>query len=132
MTIEEKLKALILRRYHSIREFTIDIGIPYTTMMSIFERGIGNSSISNIIKICKALQISVDALADGEIAPVVKHTPRAINDLIEVKEVLDHTKDILIHSGKVTLDGDLIDKAEIEAIVDAMDVGIEIAKRKRR
>ena len=132
MTIEEKLKALILKRYHSIREFTIDIGIPYTTMDSIFRRGIGNSSVSNVIKICKALKISADALADGEIVPVrpIPHgTP--INDRIEVKEILDSTKEQLIHSGRVTLDGEPIGKTGIESIIDAIDVGVQIAKRKR-
>ena len=58
MTIEEKLKELILNRYHSIREFTIQHDIPYTTMVSIFKRGVDNSSLTNIIKICKALNIS--------------------------------------------------------------------------
>lgn len=67
MTREEKLKLLILSRYKSIREFTIAIDIPYTTIDSIFRRGIDNSSVSNIKKICDALNISVDALADGEI-----------------------------------------------------------------
>ena len=69
MTIEEKLKNLILERYHSIREFAIYIDMPYTTLDSIFKRGIGNSSVTNIVKICKALHISTDALADGEIRP---------------------------------------------------------------
>lgn len=132
MTIEEKLKALILKRYHSIREFTIEIGVPYTTVDSIFRRGIGNSSVSNVIKICKALRISADALADGEIAPVSNQTPTRINDRIEVKEILADTKDLLTHSGEITLDGDPIGKAEIESIFDAMDVGVEIAKRKKR
>lgn len=72
MTTEEKLKKYILSRYHSIREFTIESEIPYTTMSSIFNRGIDNSSIKNVVKICKALNISVDALADGEIVPKQK------------------------------------------------------------
>lgn len=132
MTIEEKLKDLILKRYHSIREFTIEIDIPYTTVDSIFRRGIGNSSVSNVIKICKALRISADALADGEIVPVEKRAPRPINDRIEVKEVLEDTRDLLTHCGFITLDGNPIGKTEIESIFDAMDVGVEIAKRKKR
>ena len=131
MTIEEKLKALILKRYHSIREFTIEIGIPYTTVDSIFRRGIGNSSVSNVIKICKALRISADALADGEIAPISNQTSTRINDRIEVKEILADTKDLLTHSGEITLDGDPIGKAGIESIIDAMDVGVELAKRRK-
>lgn len=132
MTIEERLKSLILARYHSVREFTLAIDMPYSTMDSIFKRGIGNSSVSNVIKICKALRISADALADGEIVPVGKRISKPINDRIEVKEVLADTRDLLIHSGFITLDGDPISKNEIESIFDAMDVGVEIAKRKKR
>ena len=132
MTTEEKLKELILKRYHSIREFTISIDMPYTTMDSIFRRGVGNSSVTNIIKICKALGISADALADGEITPVKRNTAILLNDMIEVKDILDDTKDLLIHCGEITLDGEPIDKSGIESIIDAMDVGVEIAKRKKR
>ena len=131
MTTEEKLKDLILKRYHSVREFTIEIGLPYSTINSIFYRGIGNSSVSNVIKICKALRISTDALADGEIVPVDYKLPKRINDYIEVKEILDTTKDLLIHSGEITLDGTPIGKAGIDTIIDAMDVGVEMAKRKK-
>ena len=133
MTVEEKLKELILKRYHSVREFTLTIDIPYTTMDSIFRRGIGNSSVTNIIKICKALGISADALADGEIVSI-KDRPisKNLTEYIEVKEVLEDTKDLLINSGFITLEGKPINKESIDSIVDAMDVGVEIAKKKNK
>ena len=107
MTTEEKLKDLILRRYHSVREFSITTDIPYTTLDSILKRGVGNSSVTNVIKICKTLGISVDALADGEIVPVQKTSSNSqnITELIEIKEILSDTKDRLTHSGALTLDG---------------------------
>lgn len=131
MTTEEKLKELILKRYHSIREFTIAIDIPYTTLDSIFRRGIGNSSVVNVIKICKALGISADALADGEIKPVKIGTEILLNDRIEVEDILAGTKDKLIHQDDITLDGKPINKSEIESILNAIDVGVEIVKKKR-
>ena len=70
MSIEEKLKDLILSRYKSIREFTLEIDLPYTTLDSLFRRGINNSSVSNVLKVCKALHISGDALAQGKIVPI--------------------------------------------------------------
>jgi hypothetical protein len=74
--IETKLKGLILNRYKSILEFTKSIGMPYSTFASIFNRGIVNSNINNIIKICAALGISADALAVGEIvAAEIKENP---------------------------------------------------------
>lgn len=130
MNKEEKLKDLILKRYHSIREFSISIDIPYTTMDTILKRGIDKSSVSNVIKICKALDISVDALADGIIAPAKERVAKPINDRIEVKEILSDTMDILTHSGKITLDGKPINRAGIDAIIDAMDVGVEMARKK--
>lgn len=134
MNTEEKLKELILRRYHSIREFTTVINIPYTTMDSIFRRGIGNSSVTNIVKICKGLKISVDALADGDIVPIKErpHTPKNLDDSIEVKEILDDTKDLLSHHGFITLDGKPMSKNGIESIIDAIEVGVEIAKKKNQ
>ena len=131
MTIEEKLKELILHRYHSVREFTISIGMPNSTLESIFKRGIGNSSVTNVIKICKALGISADALADGEIKPINDYTAKLLNDRIEVKEILEDTRDILTHCGFITLDGKPISKAGIESIIDAMDIGVEMAKKKK-
>lgn len=131
MSIEDKLKFLILNKYHSIREFTQEIDMAYSTLDSILKRGIGNSSVTNVIKICKALGISADALADGEIKPINDRTTRSINDRIEVKEVLEDTKDILTHSDFVTLDGKLLSDNSIQSIIDAMDVGIEIVKRKK-
>lgn len=129
MNTEERLKELILKRYHSIREFTIAIDMPYTTMDSIFRRGIGNSSVANVIKICKALGISADALADGDIIPVKTRPSTPINDRFEIKEIIDDTKDLLTHR-EITLDGRPIGKAGIESIIDAMEVGVEIAKKK--
>ena len=130
MSIEDKLKELILKRYHSVREFSIMYDIPYTTLKSMLDRGIGNSSVNNVIKLCKSLGISADALADGEILPVKERKSVPINDIIEVKEILEDTRDLLTHSGFITLDGNPIGKAGIESIIDAMDIGVEMAKKK--
>lgn len=127
MTTEEKLKDFILMRYHSIREFTIAIDIPYTTLDSIFRRGIGNSGVNNVIKICKALGISTDALADGEIIPISQMVDTKKND---VKDIIEEVKDMLTESNELTLDGLPITRAGIDSIIDTLDVGIEIAKKK--
>lgn len=68
MNIEEELKALVLSSYKSLREFCIVLDMPYSTLSSIFSRGVENATIGNIIKICNALGISVDELAAGRIS----------------------------------------------------------------
>lgn len=66
---EDKLKDYILSKYKSIREFTVDIDMPYSTIDSIFKRGIRKASVDNLIKICDFLNISADAIVAGEIEP---------------------------------------------------------------
>lgn len=63
--LEEKLKNLIITKFGSVRQFAIYIDIPYTTVDSILKRGIDNSNVGNVIKMCKALNISIDNLLDN-------------------------------------------------------------------
>ena len=67
MTVEQKLKDLILSRYKSIREFAITIDMPYSTIDTILKRGVNRANISNIIAVCKELDIDVEALGGGKI-----------------------------------------------------------------
>lgn len=126
MTTEEKLKDYILERYNSIREFSQDIDMSYSTLDSILRRGVANSSVVNVIKICKKLNISVDALSEGDIVPLAykKSSPR----YFEVEDILADTKNHLI-SGGLTLDGRPADPKSIETIIQAMNIGEEMAKK---
>lgn len=64
--LENKLKNLIVEKFGSVRQFAFSIGIPYTTIDSILKRGIDNSNVGNVIKMCKALDISIDNLLDNK------------------------------------------------------------------
>jgi DNA-binding transcriptional regulator YhcF (GntR family) len=50
--------------YPSNRAFAEEIGIPPTTLQSMLTRGIGKASVDNVIKICRALGITVDELQE--------------------------------------------------------------------
>ena len=63
--MEEQIKKMIIENYGSMRSFSDKIGLPNSTVVSILERGIKNSNITNVIKMCKALNISVDKLIDN-------------------------------------------------------------------
>ena len=128
MTIEDQLKNLILSRYRSIREFTIEIDMPYTTIDSIFKRKIANSSVSNVIKICKALGISADELADGRIVPISEVISLREN-YREIGEQLQHFKNELSQMENLTIDGDQIDDEALEVLSHGIDVSYETVKR---
>lgn len=67
MTIEEQVKQLILSKYKSIRAFTQEINIPYSTIDTVLKRGIGGTSVTTVLKVCNSLGIDADALTDNKI-----------------------------------------------------------------
>ena len=128
VTIEERLKEYILQRYNSIREFSIAIDMSNSTLDSILKRGIGNASVTNIVKICKKLNISADALADGEIVPITSYKkPKEI--MIEVEDILADVKFQLENIDGLTFEGKPATKENINTIVQALNIGEEIAKK---
>jgi len=46
----------------SVKAFAEKAGLPYTTLRSILERGVSKSSVENIIRICRALGITIEDL----------------------------------------------------------------------
>lgn len=124
MTIEEELKEYILSRYNSLREFSLTADVPNSTVNTILIRGVENAKVGNVIKICKALNISADALADGRIEPKLDY----IKPRLDVKDIVDDTKLKLSHA--VTIDGKNVDIEMLEPIADALDIGYEMTKKK--
>ncbi|MDE7223733.1 MAG: helix-turn-helix domain-containing protein [Acetatifactor sp.] len=57
MSREEKLRNLILDAYVSLRQFSIEADIPYSTLMTMLTRGIGGASFDMVIRICRKLGI---------------------------------------------------------------------------
>ncbi|WP_041720332.1 helix-turn-helix domain-containing protein [Alkaliphilus metalliredigens] len=63
------LRSLIEETGLSIKAFSAKADIPYTTLRSILDRGIGNASVDNVMKICKTIGITVeelDSMVSGE------------------------------------------------------------------
>lgn len=67
MSVESDLKNLIVERYGTVKAFSQSVGLPNSTLDSIFRRGILKASVTNIIKICDELGISADGLGEGKI-----------------------------------------------------------------
>lgn len=70
--IELQLRNYILAQYNTLSNFSKQAKIPYSTLDSIFKRGINNCTIANIVKICSFLNISIDELLKGNISTLGK------------------------------------------------------------
>ena len=62
MTHEWQLRKLILERYPSLRQFALEAGIPYSTLLTLLNRGVGGASFDIVLQICNHLNIDPRAL----------------------------------------------------------------------
>ena len=130
MSIENRLKELILERYGSVVEFSKEIDMANSTMASILNRGVHKASIGNIIKICSALDISADGLAMNKIIPNEKEQ-KSIHESTDLDELLSTTK-LKIKACNLTIDGEVATTEEKEIIIDTLELCTEFLKRQHK
>ncbi|MBS5596856.1 helix-turn-helix domain-containing protein [Peptostreptococcus sp.] len=121
MTIENQLRELILLKHGSLREFTFNIGIPYSTLSTILKKGIMTATMSNMVKICNALDIKLDELVAGRI---VENKPSGI--LLDVEDILNRTKNNIAYPN-VKIDGKIMDESTKKLLINSIDLSYQLA-----
>ena len=58
MTKAEILKREILSQYKSVRQFAIEMQIPYSTLVTALDRGIEGMAYGTVIKMCDKLNLN--------------------------------------------------------------------------
>ena len=56
-SITKLIKSEIKRQYKSVRKFSEESGIPYSTLSNALSKGIGGTSYDTVTKICKLLNL---------------------------------------------------------------------------
>ena len=64
MTREQYIKDLIRQSGYTIKEFAQQIGMPYSTLLSVINQSIGGTSIDNCLRICNGLHITLNDLQE--------------------------------------------------------------------
>lgn len=121
MTIENQLRELILLKYGSLREFTFNIGLPYSTLSTILKNGIMTANISNVVKICNALSIKIDELVEGRL---VENIPG--EKLLDVEKIFNQTK-INIQYPNVKINGQKLDENTKKSLIFSIDLMYQLA-----
>ena len=67
--LEEQIKELIVQRHKNINNFCKQFDFPWTTVKGMLTRGIKNASVSNVIKLCKALDLDIEELSNDKLVP---------------------------------------------------------------
>ena len=106
MTPEEKLRDLILAKYKSLRAFTQECNISYSTVNSMLLRGIAGAGVSTVLKVCQSLDISVeDLLCENK-----KSFPVTVEEPTETEKRSERLYQILVESGWIPEGGDLTEE----------------------
>lgn len=126
MTIENQLRELITSKYGSLREFTFNIGIPYSTLSTILKNGIMTATMSNMVKICTALNIKLDELVSGKLVENEPSIP-----LLDVEKIIEHTK-ISIENPNVKIEGKIMDENTKKLLITSLDLSYQLALKMRK
>lgn len=59
---ELRLRFMILDKYPTLREFSRQADIPYSTLMTLLDRGISGSGFDLVMKICRELGVDPDKI----------------------------------------------------------------------
>jgi len=100
---EQILKNEILTQYKSVRQFAIEMEMPYSSLMSALDKGVSGMAYETVISICKKLGISpTDFSKNG------------IENGNTMEELSDHSKRLMAYYSKLNFDGKrrLIELAE--------------------
>lgn len=97
MDREAKILAELIDKRGSRRAFAEEIGIPPTTLQSMLTRGVGRASVTNVIKVCKALGITTE-----ELVAMANDLPVPASEDLTEEEILTMAAHSAGHEGKLT------------------------------
>ena len=103
MSKEQILKNEILAQYKSVRQFAIEMEMPYSSLISALEKGISGMAYETVIGICKKLGINP-----------IDFSKNKIEDVSSLDELSDHSKRLIAYYSKLNVEGKqrLIELAE--------------------
>lgn len=134
------IKNLIFETGLNQKAFAQKIGIPYTTLRSMLQRGIGNASVDNVIKVCKGLGITTDQLENmskdeqhnssttGKELPQLNAKDQKDIE-IELQKLIDGLSG---QNGYAAFDGQTLedmDKEDRELLIASLETSLKLAKR---
>ena len=106
----EVLKVEILRQYKSVRQFALEMKIPYSTLVTALDRGIGGMAYGTVIMMCDKLNLNpVDftSLEEGQDLGERIVENRVMRDYLKLnkvgrKKLLDYMGDLALLGKYIT------------------------------
>lgn len=92
----------------------------------------GDISASRLKKIADYFKISTDYLMTGNGEPEKKEIALTTRDERDIEKILDSTREQLLTQEGLMFEGDPATPEAIDSLLDAMQIGMEMAKKKNK
>ena len=126
MTLKDRVKALAQERGISLPVLESELGFGNSTIVK-WDKSTPNADKLNAV--AKFFNVSMDYLLNGDTEKSQELTAR---DERDITKILEQTKEQLLSQEGLMLDGDPASPEAIESILAAMQIGMEMAKKKNK
>lgn len=129
MNSVERVKELCKERKIPISKLEKDLGFS-NGYIGQLRKGVFPSD--RLILIADYLKVSADYLMTGESPAEKKEAPLTPRDERDIEKILDQTREQLLSQEGLMFDGQPASPEAVESILSAMQVGMELAKKKNK
>lgn len=122
-----------LLQKHGVTAYKVskETGVTQSTL-SDWKRGRSTPKTDNMKKIADYFGVSVDYLMTGKEGSEKKDITLTSKDERDISKILEQTKEQLLSQEGLMFDGDPASPEAIDSILAAMQIGMEMAKRKNK
>lgn len=122
-----------LLQKHGISTYRVakDTGIAQSVFSS-WKNGISSPKQDKLQKIADYFGVTVDYLITGKEKTLPDENSLSAKDQRDIQKILDQTREQLMNQEGLMFDGDPASPEAIESILSAMQIGMEMAKKKNK
>lgn len=130
MTLSDRIQLLLEANGISQSELEKNLGFGKGTMTKW--KGTTAPSADKLLKIAEYFNVTLDYLMTGNEGLSTKDTGLTPKDERDIEKILNQTREQLLSQEGLMFDGDPATPEAIESILSAMQVGMEMAKKKNK
>lgn len=101
-------------------------------VFSEWKKGKSKPNTDKMLKIATFLEVSVEYLMTGKEAEDKKEPVLTSKDERDIEKILNQTREQLLNQEGLMFDGDPASPEAIDSILSAMQIGMEMAKKKNK
>ena len=126
MTLKDRVKALAQERGISLPTLESELGFGNSAIVK-WDKSTPNADKLNAV--AKYFDVTMDYLLNGDTLSEVSLTSK---DEKDIEKILDQTREQLMSQEGLMFDGDPATPEAIDSILSAMQIGMEMAKKKNK